>query len=386
MTQFKYPNILNEISDKFSSINKNIYIVGGYCRDYFFWIQDSFSDIDLATDALPSETEKLFPGSKNIWKKYWTIQICYKWFRFEVTTFRKDIGILDNRHPIEISFTDNIIEDANRRDFTINAIYFNVRNHSWLDPVNGISDTKDKYINFIHNPSSRIQEDALRILRYVRIKYKYGLIDPKTENTDILRDNIGLLQYISIERIQEEFQQILSEKHHGDAIFYLNSINFFKQIYWVSIDKKYLDTFYQKHSSNLNIIISFALYMQWVSAANLKKLLWSKDTMILSYLMKNFWIMKWYGGLEEVEKYKILSHKYCTILVNVLEIFLSDSESLEIVRTIKRDFNLYCLLKKKEAFQDWNNLKKTIGLVEGKSLWEKLKTINAGILFWNKDL
>jgi len=221
MIKFEY------ISKKFKKNHKNLYIVGGFCRDKILNINNSKTDIDFTTDALPEEVQKLTKCIWHIWKKYWTQLMMHEKKSYEITTFRSDIGILNNRKPVEVQFTPDIHLDAKRRDFTCNAIYFDIINNEYIDPQNGILDLKNKIIRFVWNPENRIQEDALRILRFIRFKNKYTLSPAESNYFEIIKNNIWLLKNISPERIKDELDKILVWNNNIQALKDLKIIWFF---------------------------------------------------------------------------------------------------------------------------------------------------------------
>ena len=228
---------LEKIAQKFQVHNKNLYIVGGFCRDKILNIDNSETDIDFTTDILPEEVQNFTKTIWHIWKKYWTQLILEEWKTYEITTFRSDIGILNNRKPVEVQFTSDINLDAKRRDFSCNAIYFDIINNEYIDPQNWISDLKNKIIRFVWNPEHRIQEDALRILRFIRFKNNYSLSPAENNYFEIIRNNIWLLKNISPERIKDELDKILLWKNNIQALRDLKEIWFFT-VYLEELDKQ----------------------------------------------------------------------------------------------------------------------------------------------------
>jgi len=129
--------------------------------------------------------------------------------KVELTTLRKDIKT-DGRHA-EVEYTDNWQQDSERRDFTINAIYMDI-NGKLYDPQMGTVDLKNKNIKFIGDPQKRIEEDYLRIVRFIRFKVMYDIIvEPTT--SDAIKQNLDGIQKISKERILIELLKILSLKN-----------------------------------------------------------------------------------------------------------------------------------------------------------------------------
>lgn len=218
---------LIKISQKLKNINKHLYVIWWYNRDKFLNLKYLW-DIDLTTDANPEEIKKVLNVIKDGWQKYWTLVISEWDEKFEITSFRKDIWILDNRRPVNVEFTDNLELDSMRRDFTFNAIYFDVENNNYVDPQNWIKDLWKKTIRFIWNPEERIVEDALRILRFIRFKNEYNLKIWNKNYFEILKNNVSLLKNISIERVRDEMDKILLLENNIQALEDLKEINFFK--------------------------------------------------------------------------------------------------------------------------------------------------------------
>ena len=109
-----------EVLNKFFENGYLAYIVGGYPRDYLLGIKTK--DIDICTNASPKEIMEIFDTEGVSDVKYGSVKVIYKNYRFDVTTFRKDIKYEDNRKPIKIKYIDNLKKDLLRRDFTINTI------------------------------------------------------------------------------------------------------------------------------------------------------------------------------------------------------------------------------------------------------------------------
>jgi len=185
------------------------------------------TDIDLATIYKPQEVRKILLKNNykvlNLGIKYGSITTFSKNYRYEITSLRKDINP-DGRHT-KIKFTNNWIEDSLRRDFTINAIYCD-RFGKVFDPVNGISDLKNKKINFIGNPDLRIKEDYLRILRFIRFSLEFNENIKDKKVLKIINKNIQFLKLISPERLFIELKKILELKNLES----IKNKNYFKKI------------------------------------------------------------------------------------------------------------------------------------------------------------
>ena len=183
------------------------YIVGGAIRDHL--MNRSPDDYDFATNINYSRLKNIFIQyyPKEIGKSFGILLIKVNKEKFEIAKFRKDIGILNGRHPESVKFVDEIAEDLKRRDFTINAMAYS-RKNGLIDLYNGSSDIKNKLIRFVGDPGLRIKEDALRILRAVRFVSALGF-DLETETKKAILKNKLQLKKISKERIREEFSKIL---------------------------------------------------------------------------------------------------------------------------------------------------------------------------------
>lgn len=203
-------NIL-KLLNLFYDNNSEAYIVGGCVRDLI--LKENPHDYDICTNITPDAVIKLLK-SEGI--KYTTVGIEYGTIvaiidneEFEITTYRKETGYSDNRHPDKIAYANSIEEDLKRRDFTINALAYNVKEQYIVDCFGGIKDIQDKLIRCVGNPKDRFNEDSLRILRALRFSIRYGFdIEGNTSNQMI--EQRKLINNISKERITSELKKILS--------------------------------------------------------------------------------------------------------------------------------------------------------------------------------
>jgi tRNA nucleotidyltransferase/poly(A) polymerase len=199
--------------------------VGGCVRKA---INNEFiDDIDVATSIKPPEVKSKLDkaGIKVIdtGLSHGTVSAFINDKKFEITTLREDL-VTDGRHA-NVQFTEDWQKDAQRRDITINSIYLNL-NGDIYDPFNGSSDLKNGIVKFIGSSEDRIQEDYLRILRYLRFFTMYSQNDHKDKDILSIKKNINGLNKISHERIYDELKKILSL----DKIYNLFSNNFSKEI------------------------------------------------------------------------------------------------------------------------------------------------------------
>ncbi len=214
----------NDVEFILDILNKNGegYIVGGSVRDILLGV--SPKDYDFTTNIAYSTLKELFKdyNPKEIGKHFGILMIKINGIHYEIAKFRKDIGILNGRHPESVKFVDEIAEDLKRRDFTINAMAYS-RKNGLIDLYNGSSDIKNKLIRFVGDPNLRIKEDALRILRAVRFVSALGF-DLETETKKAILKNKLQLKKISKERIREEFSKILLSDYADKGLLLMKEL------------------------------------------------------------------------------------------------------------------------------------------------------------------
>src|SRR3989344_4881338 len=163
---FKLPVEVKQFMEKFAKANFEIYIVGGAVRDLL--MGKIIYDWDFTTNATPEEILKIIEGGlyNNLYGTVFTTIDGYE-KPFEITTFRKEEGYSDSRHPDKLEWGKSLEEDLKRRDFAINAMAFDGK--KVIDLYDGQKDLASKLIKAVGNPSERFHEDALRMMRAVRI-------------------------------------------------------------------------------------------------------------------------------------------------------------------------------------------------------------------------
>lgn len=182
------------------------YLVGGYVRDYLLGVT-SF-DVDIATDALPKDIHRIFNSSKN---NYGSVNIKVDKLNVDITTFRKDLNYV-NRRPSKVVYINNLKEDLERRDFTINAICMN-KNGKIIDLLNGCKDLDRRIIKMIGSIDVKLKEDPLRIMRAIRFAC---ILDFKIEDElyEKIKEYSYLVGDLSKERIKNELDKILISKNY----------------------------------------------------------------------------------------------------------------------------------------------------------------------------
>ncbi len=180
------------------------YFAGGCVRDLL--LDEVPKDIDIATDARPETVQKIFPRTYAVGAHFGVIVVLENDFQFEVATFRSDGVYLDGRRPVEVHFA-TAEEDAARRDFTINGMFFDPDKEEVIDFVGGRADLQRRLVRAIGDPAERFAEDRLRMLRAVRFATVLGFeIDPATWAAVVA--SASSIVEISAERIREELVKI----------------------------------------------------------------------------------------------------------------------------------------------------------------------------------
>ncbi len=222
------PKYVSDFLQQFDKAGHKIYVVGGTVRGLL--MKYEVNDWDFTTNAKPDEIQRLFPHSfynNSFGTVGIPIDIEDKQLVFEVTTFRKESGYTNVRHPDKIEWADKIEDDLGRRDFTINAVAYDGK--TLVDPYHGQEDIKNKVIRAVGDPDTRFAEDALRLMRAVRQATQLGfVIEEKTLAS--IQKNSELITKISGERIRDEFFKILKSKNAADGILLLRSTKLLNHI------------------------------------------------------------------------------------------------------------------------------------------------------------
>lgn len=201
------------------------YLVGGAVRDLLR--ETTPKDIDLATTAHPEEILRLLSDRYSVIPtgiRFGTVTVLLDDEPVEITTLRIESDYLDRRRPSTVRFTDRIEEDLARRDFTINAMAFDLRDGRLIDPFGGRRDLRRGIVRAVGDPEQRFREDALRTLRAVRFAVRLGFeIEPKT--LEAARKKSFLLEFVAWERIARELKEMLLSEQPGRAIRLLRRID-----------------------------------------------------------------------------------------------------------------------------------------------------------------
>jgi poly(A) polymerase len=205
------------------------YFAGGWVRDYL--LGHPSADIDIATSASTADIARLFPRTIPVGESFGVMIVLIDNLPFEVATFRKDIEYVDGRKPSKIELTSAPLEDAQRRDFTINGMFYDPIKGEVIDFVNGKTDLTNGLVRAIGNPNERFVEDRLRMIRAVRIASKFGFkIHPDTEAA-IQKNAHTLFPAVAMERIWNELKKMGDGNHFDKAILDLHKFGLLQIIF-----------------------------------------------------------------------------------------------------------------------------------------------------------
>jgi poly(A) polymerase/tRNA nucleotidyltransferase (CCA-adding enzyme) len=223
---YQLPSNVTLVLTKLHQSGFDGFVVGGSLRDFLLHITPK--DWDIATNAKPDQIQAIFPDSfyEN---DFGTVGIKFRDENdtvidvIETTTYRTESDYEDSRHPKKVTFIDNLEQDLQRRDFTINAMAMDLSGNI-IDPFNGQKDLANKMITTVGHPDERFGEDALRLMRAIRFACQLDFeISPPT--FEAIQKNAEKLSQISIERIQNEFDKIVMSSHPMRGVELLEKSN-----------------------------------------------------------------------------------------------------------------------------------------------------------------
>ncbi|MEN9406816.1 MAG: hypothetical protein RLZZ455_32 [Candidatus Parcubacteria bacterium] len=240
----RIPPFLYDLVDRFMEHGYSLYLVGGCVRDLL--LNRGVKDWDFTTNATPEEILTLFPEgfydnafgtvglpSEVLKKSGIPVDETYAESVLEVTTFRTEHGYSDRRHP-KVQWGTSIEEDLKRRDFTINAIALQIRTTAEktdlphddtfviIDPFQGQEDIQKKVIRAVGDPDKRFKEDALRLMRAIRLATELSFVIEEKTFTALTRD-AALLDEIAHERVRDELMRILASEYPYEGVMLLKN-------------------------------------------------------------------------------------------------------------------------------------------------------------------
>ena len=214
-----------EVTDVLKKIEDNgfeAYVVGGYVRDQLLGIVST--DIDICTNARVKDILEIFKDTNATSNEYGSVKINSNDYRIDITTYRRDVKYNGDRKKVEIEYVDNLLDDINRRDFTMNTLCMN-KLGDIVDVFNGKKDIEDHLIRCVGNVEDRLEEDPLRMLRAVRFAC---VLDFRIEENlyKELKKKRNLIEKLSMERIKEELTKMLVSPNALKGLKMLKELNY----------------------------------------------------------------------------------------------------------------------------------------------------------------
>ena len=203
-----------EILKRIYNYGYNAYIIGGFVRDELLGIETN--DIDITTNATPMELKNIFPNIELSSTSYGSVRIIYEGTRFDITTFREEDNYLDNRHPSNVHYVNDLKTDLLRRDFTINTLCID-KDGNLVDLLNARDDLDKHILKTIVDSNTSFSRDALRILRAIRFASSLNF-ELSPEIALAINKNKDLLKKLSYERKREELDKIFGSNKAKEGI------------------------------------------------------------------------------------------------------------------------------------------------------------------------
>lgn len=211
-----------DILDRIEKYGYEAYVIGGYVRDYLLGIDSS--DIDICTNARVKDLLDIFNDMNVTSNEYGSVKIITDTLRVDITTYRRDVRYNGSRRKVEIEYVDNLLDDVNRRDFTMNTICMS-KNGTILDILGGRKDIEDRVVRCVGKAKERLIEDPLRMLRAVRFATVLNFrIDDELYNELVC--NRELIKELSLERIKDELKKILLSTNFLNGLSLLKSLGY----------------------------------------------------------------------------------------------------------------------------------------------------------------
>ena len=329
----------NLVSNGFEAL-----LAGGCVRDLV--MNRMPKDFDIATNATPDQIIELYPKALSVGREFGVIILAFQNFQIEIASFRKDGPYLDGRRPSHISFaTPN--EDAMRRDFTINALFLDLKEMHIIDDVNGLTDIDAKIIRAVGDPEKRFSEDKLRMLRALRFSSQLEFkIDAKTLLA--IENQSREITVVSGERIKDELTKWILSSNLKPCLMSLWSTGLIRSIHPIfenHFDQYEFDRilqFFSKDLSKLNALTKFGIFFSFITKQNqkdefdrlkkiLKDLKFSSDqSAMLQWVLQNSFNLVEFEKLRLSHQIEICAHPYFKLLEEFTE---------------ATDLNIYSLLE-----------------------------------------
>lgn len=355
--------------------NYDGYFVGGAVRDYV--IGRPINDVDITTNALPETVEYIFDKTIDVGKEHGTIIVLMDGVAFEVTTYRIEGNYSDYRKPDDVQFTQNLMEDLSRRDFTINAMAMG-EDMKIFDPFEGRLDLEKRRLKTVGIANERFSEDALRMLRAVRFMSQLDFtLSEATEHA--VKKNAGLLSHIAIERITAELEKLYSgiNVRHAKMMIARTKLQFYLPFFREISTVQYIDTDVNSFENEIIVQIyndiSLEKHLNLLKLPNKTKRFIKQSLNLLNDLNNNLEV-------------KLLAYYYDEdILNNLSDIIkkndLIDDNSTNCLQMAVEEMTHLIIRSKNELAIDGNTLMTALNTRGGPWVRKCLETIEMEVLF-----
>jgi poly(A) polymerase len=313
---------------KLSDAGHTAYFAGGWVRDYL--MRHPSDDIDIATSASVEQIQALFPKTIPVGVSFGIMIVVEGGHQFEVATFRKESGYLDGRRPTSIE-SASPKEDAQRRDFTINGMFWDPLKEELHDFVEGREDLKKGIIRAIGDPHKRFLEDRLRMMRAVRYSTRFNFPIEEATKQAILSHAPTLLPAVAMERVWQEFKKMSQFAHFDTGLIILHQLDLLPTIFpalkRVSTEevKKRLEPVaaYPKNAPTIAVLLKLfsehSLEMLLELCEYLKLSGQEKETVEFLYQAEQMLGMPdaWLSQLERIEWARFYAHPLSQVCIEI---------------------------------------------------------------------
>ena len=317
-----------KVLKKINSNGYQAYLVGGYPRDLY--LGRNSMDFDICTSATPKELKQIFGGSVLPSEEYGSVTLIVNNIRFEITTFRKDIKYLNNRKPIEIEYVDNLIEDLQRRDFTMNTMCID-SNRQLIDLLDGKEDINNKIIRTVGNANMKIYEDSLRILRAIRFATTLNF-ELDEDLKEAIKRHKDLLKSLSYYRKKEELDKIFSSTNSSYGINLIKELGLDEPLELSNLDNLIPTTYLIGTWAQLDVLDKYSFNNSEKEAIIAINELKDKDILNFNNLYKyGLYISTMVSEIKGVDK-KLINERYNSLYIhNKTDIKIEAKEICELL-------------------------------------------------------
>jgi len=309
------------------------------------------SDFDIATDAVPDQVHALFPNALTVGKAFGVTIIPFGDFNLEVATFREDLEYKDGRRPEGVRFS-TAEADAKRRDFTANALFYDLQSDKVIDYVGGVEDIKNRILRTVGDPDQRFSEDKLRILRAVRFAAQLDFeLEPATYAA--VKKRAAEVTQVSRERVRDELQKLLKTPNRIKGLSLLVETGLLKALFPQLAEKVaenvdgWLETF-KRSEKYEDPLLFLALFFLPVYESTPQKdfreiylrglRLDNRETEAISFAVKNLKIFLNPHAHREGELVLLLAHQAAPTALALAKVMgLEGSEGERYLESLRKD-------------------------------------------------